>query len=41
MFLLSFGLSAEIATTDAAIQKKVYGSGTKELIISHDEMEDN
>ena len=40
MFLLPFGLSAEIAATDAAIQKKIYGSGTKESIISNDEMED-
>ena len=38
--LLPFGLTALISATDAAIQKKIYGSGTTELIISNEEMED-
>ena len=37
--LLALGLSVEMPTTDAAIQKKIYGSGTTVLIISNEEME--
>ena len=37
--LLQFGLPATMSATDAAIQKKIYGSGTRELIISNEEME--
>ena len=38
--LLPFGLSAGMSATDAAIQKKIYGSDTTALIISNEEMED-
>ena len=38
--LLPFGLSADMAVSDAAIQKSIYGSGTAALIISYKEMED-
>ena len=38
--LLSFGLSAAISVTAAAIQNKTYGSGTTTLIITNKEMED-
>ena len=38
--LLPFGLSARISAADAAIQKKVYGSGTTALIISNKEIKD-
>ena len=38
--LLSFGLSAAISVTAAAIQNKTYGSGTTALIITNKEMED-
>ena len=38
--LLPLGLSARISAADAAIQKKVYGSGTTVLIISNREMKD-
>ena len=38
-FLL-LGLSAGMAAADAAIQKKIYRSGTTALIISNEEMED-
>ena len=38
--LLPLGLSAGMSVADAAIQKKIYGSGTTALIISHKEMED-
>ena len=38
--LLPFGLSAGMSAADAAIQKKIYGSGTTALIISNEEMED-
>ena len=33
--LLPFGLSAGIAATDSLIQKKIYESGTTELVISN------
>ena len=39
IFLL-LGLSAGMAAADAAIQKKIYRSGTTALIISNEEMED-
>ena len=38
--LLPLGLSAEMSAADAAIQRKIYGSGTTALIISKGEMED-
>ena len=38
--LLPLGSSAGISPADAAIQKKIYGSGTTALIISNEEMED-
>ena len=37
---LPFGLTALMSATDAAIQKKIYGSGTTALIISNEEIED-
>ena len=36
--LLLFGLSAAMLVTNAAIQKKPYGSGTTALIISNEEI---
>ena len=38
--LISFGLIAAVSATDAAIQKKNFGSGTTTLIISNKEMKD-
>ena len=38
--LLLLGLSAGMSAADAAIQKKIYGSGSTALIISNEEMED-
>ena len=38
--LLPLGLSAGMSATYAAIQKKIYRSGTTALIISNEEMED-
>ena len=38
-FFIPLGLSAGTPTADAAIQKKIYGWGTTELIISNEEME--
>ena len=38
--LFPLRLSAGISVADAAIQKKIYGSGATALIISIDEMED-
>ena len=38
--LLPFGLSTGISAADAAIQKKIYGSGSTASIISNEEMED-
>ena len=38
--LLPLGLSAGMSTADAAIQKKIYGSGTTAVIISNEELED-
>ena len=38
--LAPLGLSAAMSATDAAIQKKMYGSGNKTLIISNDDMDD-
>ena len=37
--LLLFGLTAATSATDAAIQKKIYGSGTTAWIFSNEEME--
>ena len=38
--LISFGLTARASATDAAIQKKLFGSGTTAMIILNKEMED-
>ena len=38
--LISFGLTAGVSATDAAIQKKLFGSGTTALIILNKKMED-
>ena len=38
--LLPLGLSVGMSTADAAIQKKIYGSGTTAVIISNGELED-
>ena len=38
--LLEFGLSSAILATDAVIQKKMYGTTTRALIISNEELED-
>ena len=37
---LPLGLSAGMSAADAAIQNKIYGTGTTTLIISNEEMED-
>ena len=36
--LLPFESAAATSATDKAIQKKIYGSGTRALIISNEEM---
>ena len=38
--LIPLGLTAAASATHAAIQKKIYGSGTTALVISNDEMKD-
>ena len=38
--LISLGLTAAAAATDAAIHKKMFGSGNSTLIISNEEMND-
>ena len=38
--LAPLGLSATMSATDAAIQKKMYSSGSTNLIISNDDMKD-
>ena len=38
--LASLGLSAAVSATDAAIQKKIYGAGSKTLIISKNDLND-
>ena len=38
--LAPLGLSAAMSATDAAIQKKMYGSGNKSLIISNNDLND-
>ena len=38
--LLPLGLATGMSAADAAIQKKIYGSGTIALVISNEEMED-
>ena len=38
--LIPLGLTAAASVTDAAIQKKIYGSGTTSIIISNEEIED-
>ena len=38
--LLALGLSPGMSAADAAIQKKIYGSGTTAFIISNEEKED-
>ena len=40
VFLLPLGLLAEMSAEDAAIQKKIYGSGSRVSIVSNEEMED-
>ena len=37
--LIPLGLTAEASGADPVIHKKILGSGTKTLIISHDKME--
>ena len=39
--LIPLGLTAAASATNAALQKKIYGSGTIAAIISNEEMEDN
>ena len=38
--MIPLGLIAAVSATNAAIQNKIYGSGTTELIISHEKLED-
>ena len=38
--LVPLGLTAAASATDAAIHKKIFGSGTATLIISNEEMYD-
>ena len=38
--LIPLGVTAAISAKDAAIHKKMFGSGTKTLIISNEEMND-
>ena len=38
--IIPLGLTAAASTTDAAIHKKMFGSGTTTLIISHEETND-
>ena len=38
--LLPLALSAGMSAADAAIQRKLYGSGTTALLMSNEEMED-
>ena len=40
VILIPLGLSVVLSATDAAIPKKIYGSGITTLIISNEEMED-
>ena len=37
---MSLGLTAAVSTTDAAVEKKMLGSGMTTLIISNEEMDD-
>ena len=37
---VSLGLTAAVSTTDAAVEKKMFGSGMTTLIISNEEMDD-
>ena len=39
-FLVPLGLTAAAAATDAAIQKKMFGSGMTRLIFSNEELND-
>ena len=39
--LIPLGLSLGMSAADAAIQKKIYGSGTTALIISNEEIEES
>ena len=39
-FVIQLGLTAAASATDAAIHKKMFGSGTTTLIISMEEMND-
>ena len=38
--LASLGLSAAMSATDAAVQKKIYGSGTKTVRFSYKDLDD-
>ena len=38
--LAPLGLNAAMSATDAAVQKKMYGSGNKTLIISNNDLND-
>ena len=38
--MIPLGLTVAASATNAAIQKKIYGSGTTAAIISNEEMED-
>ena len=40
MLLAALGIKAAASAIDAAIQKKIHGSGTTTLIISNEEMND-
>ena len=38
--LVPWGLTAAVSTTDAAIQKKIYGSGMITLVFSNEDLND-
>ena len=38
--LIALGLTAAVSATDAAVHKKMFGSGTTTVIISNEEMND-
>ena len=38
--LVPLGLTAAVSTTDAAIQKKIYGSGMITLVFSNEDLND-
>ena len=39
-FLVPLGLTAAVSATDAAIEKKIFGSGTTRLVSSNDNLND-